>query len=512
MALFDKPLFTFEMANNHQGSLEHGKRIIQEVWKAAEPFSGDFDFAFKFQYRDLDSFIHPAFRDRMDVKNIKRFQETRLTQEEFMELKAEVERHGMFTMCTAFDEVSAARIAEQGYDVIKIASCSFTDWPLLEAVAKTGLPVIASGAGSAIHDVDRVVSFFRNRGISFSLMHCVAQYPTPDAFQEMNQISFYQQRYPGLRIGFSTHEPPEDLEPVKIAVAKGAEIFEKHVGVAAPGITLNAYSANPEQVGAWLAAAKHSFLLCGVRGKRYEPAEKELADLEALRRGVFAKRDLTPGEPVSPDNIYLAFPCQKGQVLADRLSKYTSMTVNAVSVTKDAPLMLDNIRFHDDSATVESIVRKVMKMIRQSNAVIPAGSLCEISHHYGLERFEEVGVAMINCINREYCKKILILLPGQSHPFHYHKKKEETFMVLYGSLEIVGDGVKTQVGRGETYVVERGVNHAFSSETGCVFEEISTTHYTDDSFYEKSGEFVNPRKTSVYLTEELLERMGKDGQ
>ena len=31
MALFDKPLFTFEMANNHQGSVEHGKKIIQEM-------------------------------------------------------------------------------------------------------------------------------------------------------------------------------------------------------------------------------------------------------------------------------------------------------------------------------------------------------------------------------------------------------------------------------------------------------------------------------------------------
>ncbi|TSC67280.1 MAG: Sialic acid synthase, partial [Parcubacteria group bacterium Gr01-1014_72] len=31
-------LFTFEMANNHQGSLEHGKRIIAEVGKIAKEF------------------------------------------------------------------------------------------------------------------------------------------------------------------------------------------------------------------------------------------------------------------------------------------------------------------------------------------------------------------------------------------------------------------------------------------------------------------------------------------
>ena len=31
MAVFDKPLFIFEMANNHQGSVEHGKNIISAM-------------------------------------------------------------------------------------------------------------------------------------------------------------------------------------------------------------------------------------------------------------------------------------------------------------------------------------------------------------------------------------------------------------------------------------------------------------------------------------------------
>ena len=36
MALYDKPLFIFEMANNHQGSVEHGKRIIREMAEAVK--------------------------------------------------------------------------------------------------------------------------------------------------------------------------------------------------------------------------------------------------------------------------------------------------------------------------------------------------------------------------------------------------------------------------------------------------------------------------------------------
>lgn len=507
MALFDKPLFTFEMANNHQGSVEHGKRIIREMKRVAQPYEDCFDFAFKFQYRDLDTFIHPAFRDRMDMKNIKRFQDTRLSQEQFLELKAEVERQGMYTMCTAFDEVSAGRIQEQGYDILKVASCSFTDWPLLEAVAQTGMPVIVSGAGSALEDVDRVVAFFRNRGIPFSLMHCVAQYPTADEYQEMNQIDFYRRRYPGVRVGFSTHESPDNLEPVKVAVAKGAEIFEKHVGVPTDTITLNGYSANPEQVTAWLEAAKRTFVLCGTTQGRCVPAQKEISDLQALRRGVFAKCGLVPGQRITRDDYYLAFPCQEGQLLANALSKYAALWVGEQPVSADAPFMLDNVTIRDSRAQVEGIVKQILDMIQKSHVVIPEGSRCDISHHYGLDRFAEVGVTMIECVNREYCKKVLIELPGQAHPAHYHVQKEETFLVLYGSLDVVCDGVKRHVTRGETVVVERNVNHSFSSEEGCVFEEISTTHYGNDSFYEDSDSFIRPRKTRVYLTEDLLKQM-----
>ena len=504
MALFEKPLFTFEMANNHQGSVEHGKKIIQEMKKVAKPYEDVFDFAFKFQYRDLDTFIHPAYKNRMDIKNIKRFQDTRLTQEQFLELKEEVEKQGMYTMCTAFDEVSASRIAEQGYNIIKVASCSFTDWPLLEAVAGTGLPVIASGAGSSLSEVDRVVYFFTNRKILFSLMHCVAQYPTQDEFQEMNQIDLYHNRYPGVNVGFSTHESPDNLEPIKVAVAKGAKIFEKHVGVSTDTITLNGYSANPQQVSAWLAAARHTFLLCGVTDGRYTPDKKEIADLQALRRGVFAKKDLAPGQPLTRDDYYLAFPCQERQLLANNLSKYMSISVGSRTVEKDAPLFIENLRIHDNRNRVETIVNRIMDFINKSSVVVPVGSPCDISHHYGIDRFDEFGVAMIECINREYCKKILIMMPGQAHPSHYHKQKEETFLVIYGSLDIVCNGKERHISRGETVVVERGVDHSFYSKEGCVFEEISTTHFGNDSFYKNADEFVNPRKTRVYLTEDFF--------
>ena len=76
----NKPLFIFEMANNHMGDTAHGIAIIEAMREACQGFP--FDFAFKLQYRDLDTFVHPSFKGRDDVKYVKRFEETRLTREQ----------------------------------------------------------------------------------------------------------------------------------------------------------------------------------------------------------------------------------------------------------------------------------------------------------------------------------------------------------------------------------------------------------------------------------------------
>lgn len=500
-----KPLFVFEMANNHQGSVEHGNKIITELKEVCREYEAEFDFAVKFQFRDLDSFIHPAYKERTDIKNVKRFLDTRLSLKQFQALYDTVRACGWKTMCTPFDEPSVDNIVKMKFDYLKIASCSATDWPLLEKIAQAGLPVIASAAGSGIEEVKRVVSFFEHRRIPLSLMHCVAEYPTVDSQLQLNQIDLYKKMFPGHVIGFSTHEAPDNMEPVKLAVAKGAEIFEKHVGVPTEESALNGYSANPAQVREWLEAARRAFRMCGTDTGRYLSSEKEQSDLAALQRGVFAGKVQSGPTELTQDNTYLAFPCQPGQLLAKDLSKYNHIVLKEnVTLAKDAPVMAEDVIIQNTSEQVKDIVRKIMGLLEEGNVVVPADSSCEISHHYGLNEFSQTGVAMIECINREYCKKILVMLPGQSHPRHYHKKKEETFLVLFGELEIECDGVKEVIRKGETKTVERNVMHGFSSATGCVFEEISTTHYLNDSFYEEPQKLIMPRKTEVFLTKSLL--------
>src|SRR5690349_3902289 len=154
-----RPLFILEMANNHMGDVEHGLALIRAMREATAGFT-EFRFAFTLQYRDLQTFIHPSARGRSDLKYVKRFEETRLTLEDFQRLVDEMRCSGFIPMCTPFDEPSVDLIERQNIDIVKIASVSITDWPLLERIARTDKPIVASTAGASLEEIDSVVSFF----------------------------------------------------------------------------------------------------------------------------------------------------------------------------------------------------------------------------------------------------------------------------------------------------------------------------------------------------------------
>jgi len=490
-----KPLFIFEMANNHMGDTAHGIRIIRELREACEGF--DFRFAVKLQYRDLPELIHPDYRARSELKFIKRFTETALSWDDYRRLKDAIGENGFLSICTPFDEVSVNKVVEHGFDYLKVASCSLTDWPLAEKIATTRLPLILSTAGAPLEDVDRVVSFHQHRDKRLSIMHCVGEYPTPNDHLQLSQIDVLRRRYSNVDVGYSTHEAPDQLDGVKMAVAKGATLFEKHVGVATDTYPLNAYSANPAQVRLWLEAARAAVAMNGSDGKRYKFSVSELKALGDLKRAVFATRALGLGHVLGPDDFRLAMPSSEGQLTASDMSKYTEYrTLN--SIATGAPILRKEVSATDTRSLVHGIVRDLKALLKTSAAVVPAQLELEISHHYGLERFRETGAAMITVINREYCKRLLLLLPGQCHPEHWHTAKDETFHILYGEIELVLEGKKRTCATNDVIVIARGAKHEFRSAAGAVIEEVSSTHARNDSGYTDPAISANAqRKTYV---------------
>lgn len=474
-----KDLYVLDLANNHQGSVSHGTQIIQGCAEMVKKHG--VRAAIKFQFRDLPEFVHKDERANPKNKHVPRFLSTRLSWGDFGELLAAVRSCGLLAMCTPFDEASVDRIMQMGFDIIKIASCSARDWPLLEKVAASGLPIIASTGGLLQEEVDDLVSFFVHRGCDFALMHCVSIYPTPDEACQLGNIAEFKERYPGRTIGWSTHEPPQDTTQVGLALALGAEMFERHVGVETDKIKLNAYSSTPAQVDAWLAASKRARTLIG-RRQRGQPLEVERTSIDELRRGVFARGDIEAGQPIGDDQVYFAFPYRPGQISS---GEWKPGLVAKTSFTADQPLNQGDVELPQDPEVqvIKRAIHEVKALLAYARVPLTHEFTTEYSHHYGIANFREVGAVLINVINRAYAKKVLVQLPGQAHPLHFHKLKEETFLVLWGELVSELDGRERVLRPGDTLTVPPGVWHCFRTDTGCVFEEISTTAYSNDSVY-----------------------------
>jgi sialic acid synthase SpsE/mannose-6-phosphate isomerase-like protein (cupin superfamily) len=418
----------------------------------------------------------------MDIKHVKRFEETRLSRDEQKKLVSVIKENNFLAMCTPFDNDSIPLIVEDGFDIIKIASCSFGDWPLMEEISETNLPIVASTAGAELQTIDDVVVFFENRNKDFILQHCIGEYPTSYENMNLNQINFLKKRHQNVRFGFSTHEDPSDTNLVQMAIAKGAISLEKHVGTPTEDWSLNPYSSNLEQTRAWLNSARQALLACGEKECRYKPSEIEKKSLQSLQRGAFVKDEIVIGQQILESDVYFAFPPSDGQLTAASLSKYSTITAQD-NFTQNSKILVENLKIENSKDILLTYVNKVITLIKDSAVVLPQKFELEISHHYGLKSFLDFGLSMVTLVNRDYCKKILICLPNQVHPEQYHLKKEETFNIIYGCVELTIDKMQHTLHVGDIVTILPGQRHEFVSTNGAVLEEISSTHIKDDSYY-----------------------------
>jgi N-acetylneuraminate synthase len=336
---FFKDLFVLEMANNHWGDVERGKRIIADFAQVAR-FNGT-RAAMKFQFRDVDSFIHKDWRDRDDVRYIKKTIDTQLSKDELGELVDYARQSNFLVGATPFDEASVAICEEFKLDFVKVASSDINDWFLIERIAKTRLPVSFSTGGSTLKDIDDIVTFFERRNIPLAINHCVSIYPTEDSELDLNQIDFLRDRYPGHAIGLSSHEYKDWTASVQIAYAKGARTFERHIDIEADGIPVSAYCTLPEQCDEWFRAYQRAIDMCGAPGtERRSLPEKEIRYLDGLVRGVYAKRRLQAGHKLGDEDVYLAIPLQKGQISCRELMRGEVLTE---TIEPDEPVRIEAI-------------------------------------------------------------------------------------------------------------------------------------------------------------------------
>ena len=489
-------LIILEMANNHQGSVAHGKKIITSLAPVVE--DAGVRAAIKFQLRDLDTFIHPHFRHSAEYKHIPRFISTALSHADFKKLVRAAEQEGFLSMATPSDEASVDTIEDLGIEIIKVASCSAADWPLLECIAEAGKPVVCSTGGLSIEQVDNLVSFLEHRGVHFALMHCVSIYPTPSHKLGLERIRIFKDRYPQVTIGYSTHEDPDNIDAVRIAYANGARIFERHVGVETKDIKLNAYSSRPEQIERWLEAYNSAVSMIGSHSAALEPDdEDELEQLTLQMRGIYVRKKIKRGTKIKRGGVFFAMPLQKGQIpsgkwrpdlIADRDYKAREPLPEKLAPTVPTRKQIIYRAVHD-----------IKGMLNSAHIFVNDESSVTLAHPYGIEKFFTDGWCVIECVqNQPYRKNIIILLQGQRHPAHYQKNGEKTLQVLSGICTIDVKGRRKILYPGDVITIPPGTWHAILESDGAIIEELTPAVVGDNVYF--MDKKINKQKEEERIT------------
>lgn len=336
-------LFVLEVANNHLGSVDRGLKIIRDHGTVAK--YNNIKAAVKLQFRDVDEFIHPDFKGSQDHRYIKKTEATKMTREQFDRLIGEIRGMNLIPMSTPFDEKSVELCEEYDMPMIKIASSDMNDWPLINRIADTRRAVIVSTGGASEKDLDDLVTFFERRDIPLAINHCVSLYPSEDDELHLDQIDYLRARYTGHVIGLSTHEYHDWFSSMLISYGKGARTWERHVDIEYEGIEVSKYNSLPEQCDRWYKAFHKAREMCGGFGDtRRVISRKETEYLDALVRGVYAKRSLPAGYKFQKENFlkdfYLSIPLRKGQISCREIIDGETLTQ---PIDADQPLTIKMI-------------------------------------------------------------------------------------------------------------------------------------------------------------------------
>nr|WP_321443992.1 N-acetylneuraminate synthase family protein [uncultured Cohaesibacter sp.] len=293
-----------EIGNNHNGSFELAIDLINQAIEAGAD-------CVKFQMRHLDQVYRQRSLDKAGedlgseyiVDLLQRFE---LSKDEHRKLKAYCDDKDILYLCTPWDVTSLAVLENMDVEAYKVASADLTNLPLLDALAKTGKPLILSTGMSRTEEVETTIAYLNEREASFALLHCNSTYPAPFHDINLRWMDGLRQRHP--IVGYSGHERGTAVSIA--AVALGAAIIERH-------FTADRAMEGPDHAAS-LEKAEFRQLVDGIRqveealgtGKERSLSQGEMINRENLAKSLVAAQPITKGTVITADHIKIRSPGQ----------------------------------------------------------------------------------------------------------------------------------------------------------------------------------------------------------
>lgn len=312
-----------EIAQAHDGSLGLAHAYIDAVAAAGADV-----VKFQTHIAAAESTPHEPWRVAFSPQDRTRYDywlRMEFTEDQWAGLRQHAGERGLRFLSSPFSIEAVELLARVGVAAWKVPSGEVTNPALLEAMARTGLPVLLSTGLCSLEEIDTAVERVRSRGNPLAVLQCTTAYPCPPEHIGLNLLDVFRQRY-GCAVGLSDHSGT--IYPSLAAAAVGAAVVEVHV-------TMSREMHGPD-VTSSVTTGELRQLVEGVRyiGRmRSSPVDKNaMAGQLSPLRGVFqksvvARSALPAGTVLAPEHLAAKKPgtgipaARIGELVGARLTR-----------------------------------------------------------------------------------------------------------------------------------------------------------------------------------------------
>ena len=300
-----------ELAQGFEGRPEQARLLM----KAAAMAGAD---AAKYQLVYADELATP------DYKHYELFRSLEMPDKVWLDLAAYAKELGIQLHLDIFGPKSLMLAERCGVPAIKLHGTDIANLGLLEQVAASSIGTVLLGAGGAHADeLKRAMQVLAKKKVVVLLGF--QGYPTPNDTNQISRIPLVlklcAKDFPNASVGFADHADP--ASPLRFALAAtavgaGATIIEKHLTLAGVMKLEDHESAlNPDDFAIFVSAIRDCAKAFGqsTDANDFGMSESERAYRKMIRRHVVARRDISEGSSLKPNDLTL-----KRTAVADALT------------------------------------------------------------------------------------------------------------------------------------------------------------------------------------------------
>ncbi len=218
-----------EMSGNHGGNLEKALEIVHAAKRAGagaiklQTYTAD-TITIK---SDKEDFLIPSTSAWASHTTLWDLYNKAYTPWEWHEqIFTEARKLQLEVFSSPFDSSAVSLLEKLGAPAYKIASPEITNIPLIEAVGKTGKPVILSTGVATFEDIELAVQTLRNTGCNqIIVLKCTTAYPAPVEECNLKTIPDIMEQFQVLS-GLSDHSIGNAAAIATVAL--GGSLIEKH--------------------------------------------------------------------------------------------------------------------------------------------------------------------------------------------------------------------------------------------------------------------------------------------